>query len=45
MAFSPQQLLPFLPGDNADCHIAYSGGMDSHVLLHALCELKRVRAV
>ena len=41
MAFSTQQLLPFLPGDNADCHIAYSGGMDSHVLLHALCELKR----
>ena len=41
MAFSPQQLLPYLPHDNSTCYIAYSGGMDSHVLLHALCELKQ----
>ncbi len=41
MAFSPQQLLPFLPGENTSFHIAFSGGMDSHVLLHALCELKK----
>lgn len=41
MAFSPQQLLPYLPHDNSNCYIAYSGGMDSHVLLHALCELKQ----
>ncbi len=41
MAFSPQQLLPFLPGEDVNCHVAYSGGMDSHVLLHALCALKQ----
>ncbi len=41
MAFSPQQLLPFLPDEDVNCHVAYSGGMDSHVLLHALCALKQ----
>jgi len=41
MAFSPQQLLPYLPDGNVNCHVAYSGGMDSHVLLHALCSLKQ----
>ena len=40
--FSPQLLLSrtkLLPESN--CYrIAYSGGMDSHVLLHALCEIR-----
>ena len=36
-------LLPYLPTDIRDkgCWVAYSGGQDSHVLLHLLMKLKR----
>ena len=40
MAFSPQQLISFLPDHQVTCHIAFSGGLDSHVLLHAMCQLR-----
>ena len=37
---SPHSLLASLPGDECHCLVAYSGGMDSHVLLKLLCELR-----
>ena len=37
---SPQSLLAILPGNECHCLVAYSGGMDSHVLLHLLCSLR-----
>lgn len=41
MPFSPAELLPFIahltPGR---CLVAYSGGVDSHVLLHAMAQLR-----
>ena len=37
---SPQRLLASLPGNECHCLVAYSGGMDSHVLLHLLCSLR-----
>ncbi|NBS25961.1 MAG: tRNA lysidine(34) synthetase TilS [Gammaproteobacteria bacterium] len=40
MAFHPTELLDVLPAPEADCLVAYSGGMDSHVLLHAMAELR-----
>lgn len=40
MAFSPQDLIEFLPADKSACLLAYSGGLDSHVLLHALTRLR-----
>ena len=40
MAFHPTKLLDVLPAPEADCLVAYSGGMDSHVLLHAMAELR-----
>ncbi len=38
MAFSPDSLAPFLDQlrKSRRCYVAYSGGLDSHVLLHAL---------
>jgi len=40
MAFTPQDLIEFLPADRSACLVAYSGGLDSHVLLYALCKLR-----
>jgi len=41
-AFSPQNLIPALDAfqDAPRCWVAYSGGMDSEVLLHALAALR-----
>jgi len=40
MAFHPSDILQWLPDPGADCLVAYSGGMDSHVLLHAMARLR-----
>lgn len=40
MAFQPDDILQWLPDPQAACHVAYSGGMDSHVLLHAMAALR-----
>lgn len=40
MAFHPDDLLPWLPDSDATCHVAYSGGLDSHVLLYAMAALR-----
>ena len=40
MAFQPQDLLRWLPEKAGTCHLAFSGGMDSHVLLHAMARLR-----
>lgn len=40
MAFDPHALLPWLPTQPRACHVAYSGGMDSHVLLRAMACLR-----
>lgn len=40
MAFTPHQLLAALPARDTACLVAFSGGLDSHVLLHALCGLR-----
>lgn len=40
MAFSPENLIPHLPAGKATLYVAFSGGMDSHVLLHALAWLR-----
>lgn len=40
MAFHPDAILPWLPDTGGPCHVAYSGGMDSHVLLHAMACLR-----
>lgn len=40
MALHPTDILQWLPDPGADCLVAYSGGLDSHVLLHALAELR-----
>ncbi|WP_461480491.1 tRNA lysidine(34) synthetase TilS [Porticoccus sp.] len=41
MAFTPDSLAPFLPRLHCAerCYVGYSGGLDSHVLLHALVRL------
>lgn len=41
MLFSPDYLAPHLPKLQAasHCYVGYSGGLDSHVLLHALVQL------
>jgi tRNA(Ile)-lysidine synthase len=40
MAFSPQQLISLLPEGESSCLLGFSGGLDSHVLLHSLCLLR-----
>ncbi len=40
MAFHPDQILTELPDREANYHVAFSGGLDSHVLLHALASLR-----
>ena len=40
MAFHPDDIMPWLPDSGGQCHVAYSGGMDSHVLLHAMARLR-----
>ena len=40
MAFSPQQLISRLPEGQWTCLLGFSGGLDSHVLLHSLCQLR-----
>ncbi len=40
MALQPRDLLRWLPDKAATCHVAFSGGMDSHVLLHAMTRLR-----
>ena len=40
MAFTPQQLLAALVDVDGDLWVAFSGGMDSTVLLHALARLR-----
>jgi tRNA(Ile)-lysidine synthase len=41
MPFSPDHLAPYVPKISAagHCYLGYSGGLDSHVLLHALAKL------
>jgi tRNA(Ile)-lysidine synthase len=40
VAFQPQDLLRWLPEKATTCHVAFSGGIDSLVLLHALARLR-----
>lgn len=40
MAFHLQDLMLCLPNRDGHCHVAFSGGMDSHVLLHAMARLR-----
>lgn len=41
MTYTPDQLLSFLPKlqQASHCYVAYSGGLDSHVLLHSMVRL------
>ena len=41
MSFSPDHLAPYVPKISAagHCYVGYSGGLDSHVLLHAIVKL------
>lgn len=42
MTFTPQSLLPYLPEitSGSSWYVGFSGGLDSTVLLHALCSLQ-----
>jgi len=42
MAFTPDKLIPLLQSQSRMSRllVAFSGGMDSHVLLHALCQIQ-----
>jgi len=41
MAYTPDQIISFLPRlqQASHCYVGYSGGLDSHVLLHSVVEI------